>query len=146
MSFDRKNNRQASKCWTCSELWNCCWLLEMKFPDGAIVESEPTLDGKFKTLDRIVSCPNYKKEIMTPFAEDEKPAREYKKIKSRGKCKPVAMLDKNTGEVIKIHPSILEAAEAMKATRSNISSALRGASKTAVGYVWKYADKLEETN
>lgn len=53
----------------------------------------------------------------------------------------VKMIDKNTGEVIKVFGSQAGAAREMGINRKGITKACLGESKTYKGYIWEYADK-----
>lgn len=59
------------------------------------------------------------------------------------KIKPVYMLDKSTGNIIKKFTSISDAAKETGAQVANISAVARGRAKTTCGYKWKYANKEE---
>ena len=58
----------------------------------------------------------------------------------RGKRKSVTQYDKE-GNLIKIHPTILSAANKMQLDVATIGRALNGKFKTAGGYKWEYTDK-----
>lgn len=51
----------------------------------------------------------------------------------------VEQVDKNTGEVIALFDSIVEAAHSIGTSPQNINSALRGKQNTAGGFKWRYA-------
>lgn len=65
-------------------------------------------------------------------------------IKIRSTCfyrkKKVKMIDKKTGQVLKIYESI-QAAEIEHPTGHNISRACNGKRKSAGGYCWEYVDE-----
>lgn len=52
--------------------------------------------------------------------------------------KMVAMLDKETNEIIKVFPSIMEAERYFNTSKTHISTVCKGKRKTALGYGWKY--------
>ena len=54
------------------------------------------------------------------------------------RSKPVARLDKNTGEILEVFNSIHEADRIYKTGIGNISNVCQGKRKTAAGYEWKY--------
>lgn len=60
--------------------------------------------------------------------------QEQNKIKS---SKAVAKIDKNTGEIIEIYPSITEA-ERNNNCHTHIKDVCHGKRKTAGGYIWKF--------
>lgn len=56
-------------------------------------------------------------------------------------CRPVAMLDKNTNEILKVFPSVKEAERQMAnggKPQKHIGSVCLGKRKTSYGYKWKY--------
>lgn len=55
------------------------------------------------------------------------------------RLKPVKMIDKNTGEIIKEFISIRDARKETKINEGDISSVCNKKRKTAGGYVWKYS-------
>lgn len=56
---------------------------------------------------------------------------------------PIAMLDKNTGEILKVFPSAGEAGRYLKKNvgDAHIIAVCKGKRKTAYGYSWKYLKK-----
>ena len=149
MGFDKSNNGSGSLCWTCRPdvFWNCSWVVKSIFPDGCEVASalnSQTGTKKYEVLERVMVCPNHVKEKQKNTTADNLKVKHI--IKRRCQCKRVAMPDKLTGKVIEIHPSISEAANVTDIGRQSITANLRGRSKTAGGYVWKYADEMEVTN
>lgn len=83
--------------------------------------------GKCKGKDH----PNYGKHLS-------KETR--KKISnSKEKCR-VAMIDKSTGQIICVFPSITDAERETGINNPHICSCCKGRRKTAGGYIWKYAD------
>lgn len=56
---------------------------------------------------------------------------------------PIAMLDKNTGEILKVFPSAGEAGRYLKKNvgDAHIIAVCKGKRKTAYGYSWKYLNK-----
>lgn len=55
--------------------------------------------------------------------------------------KPVAQIDLNTGELLKIYPSIAEAEKEVP-TGKHISSVCKGKRKSAGGYGWKFLSEI----
>ena len=55
--------------------------------------------------------------------------------------KPVVQIDLNTGELLKIYPSIAEAEKEVP-TGKHISSVCKGKRKSAGGYGWKFLSKI----
>lgn len=55
--------------------------------------------------------------------------------------KPVLMIDKTTGNVIKEFESVREAGRQMKTSSSGISAVCLGKQKTAAGYIWKHKER-----
>lgn len=56
-------------------------------------------------------------------------------------CKPIAQLDKDTNEILKVFPSIADACRFLdKKGSGHISAVCQGNRKTAYGYKWKYLD------
>lgn len=53
------------------------------------------------------------------------------------RCKPVAQIDKSTGQIINIWPSVRECGR-NGFHQGNICSCCRGEQKTSKGYIWKY--------
>lgn len=56
--------------------------------------------------------------------------------------KKVAMIDKNTGEIIKIFNCVADANEYLGKPRNsdNISQCARDTNETAYGYIWRYEE------
>ena len=52
--------------------------------------------------------------------------------------KKVAMIDKNTKEILKVFPNMAEAGRYIGHNRSHIQNVCCGRRKTAYGYIWKY--------
>ena len=52
----------------------------------------------------------------------------------------VAQIDKDTGEIIRIYPSVREAVRSINGNRRNIKMVLSGVKKTSSGYKWEYVD------
>jgi len=68
---------------------------------------------------------------ITPISSTE--------VVRKKKCKKVAMIDKDSNEVLKIFNSSREATEYLgKSWHKNINVVCRGQRKTAFGYKWKY--------
>ena len=56
----------------------------------------------------------------------------------KNSCKTVAMLDKNTEEILKIFPSAREASKFLNKTPQHIRDVCLGKRKSAYGYKWRY--------
>jgi len=56
------------------------------------------------------------------------------------KGKAVAQVDPKTDKIMKVYPTIMEAAKAIKRYNTAISNALYGKSKTCAGYKWRFTD------
>ena len=78
--------------------------------------------------------------------------QEVKNIISEKNSKPVAMLDKGSGEVIQVFPSLAKASEYVieigRTTNKNafarISKICNGIDKSAYGYGWKFVEKCND--
>ena len=55
------------------------------------------------------------------------------------KPKQINQINPKTGEIIKVFPSITEAAKEVGIHKANISCALRKKCKTSAGYKWEYS-------
>jgi len=53
-------------------------------------------------------------------------------------AKPIRQVDINTGEVIAVYPSIIEASNNIKTNSNHISCAAKGKRKSCAGYKWEY--------
>lgn len=62
---------------------------------------------------------------------------------NKTKMKRVAMINYETGDIIKIFPSITEAGKKMNINSSNISMVCKNERPKAGGYSWKYVDELK---
>lgn len=58
-----------------------------------------------------------------------------------GMNKPVAKIDKESNNILKMYNSISEASEDMEITIQAISRCLNGRSKTSKGYKWKFVNE-----
>lgn len=65
-------------------------------------------------------------------------SQERRKNKELNLCKPVARLDKNTGEILEVFASIKEASKKYPQTNKHISAVCNGKRKSCGGYGWKY--------
>ena len=70
------------------------------------------------------------------LSEDTK--RKLSQARNGQGVKAVAMLDPNSGDTIRVYPSIREASEDINISSCCISNCCAGRSKTAGGYRWKY--------
>lgn len=70
------------------------------------------------------------------LSEDTK--RKLSRARKGQGIKAVAMLDPNSGDTIRVYPSIREASEDINISSCCISNCCAGRSKTAGGYGWKY--------
>lgn len=61
-----------------------------------------------------------------------------KKISKSQKRKPVAQMNKDTGEIIAIYESLSEAMRKTGAQITNISNCCKGKNRTAGNYIWKF--------
>lgn len=91
-----------------------------------------------KNVKKIIFAYDYPKE---EFKKDKE--NNYKKARQKEKeltGKNVAMLDKETGQVLKTFASLKEAERFLGKPKGNshISAACRGKRKTAYGYKWKF--------
>lgn len=75
------------------------------------------------------ACKNCQVSMLSPM-----------EVAAKAHGKPIAMLDKQTDEILDIFPSILQASYAITKTKAghrHISDAAKGKRKTAYGYKWK---------
>lgn len=71
--------------------------------------------------------------------------KEYKQRISKALSKPVLMLDKNIGDIIREFNSTTEAEKYLNAKGHHISCCCRNKRKTAYGYKWKYKEEGRES-
>ena len=87
------------------------------------------------------------KESVTKYFQENGPNKcnieKHRKAMAKSKGKPVIQYTKE-GEFVKQYISIKDADRLSGVTDSNIRQVLRNNTKTAGGYIWKYAPKLTE--
>lgn len=66
------------------------------------------------------------------------------KLTNNNHCKEIAMCDKNNGQIIKIFPSVNQAARYFNKSHSNIIATLKGRQKTCYGYKWIYIENQKD--
>ena len=84
---------------------------------------------------RIKTCAGY----IWKFADDNREIQPYK----NGHYIPVCQIDLQTREIINTYPYIQDAYRKTGVCASCIGECCRGKRKTAGGYIWEYADEVE---
>lgn len=87
--------------------------------------------------------PDMFKGENNPFYGKHHTEESLKKIKEASKRRqtPIAQLDKDTGEIIKIHDGVKDAEKALGVSHGWISKAAR-ANKVAYGFKWKFIESV----
>ena len=77
---------------------------------------------------------------ITHYTNPEKRGRKHKECTLALKYKAVVQIDKNN-KIINEFKSIKEAASTVNISSTHLCSALKGRSKTAAGFIWKYKEE-----
>ena len=77
------------------------------------------------------------------YAENKVDYKKHSKIMAKVNGKPVKQYDKD-GNFIKEYPCIAEGARQTSLTRKNVQACVSGYSKTAGGFIWRYADVTQQ--
>lgn len=90
---------------------------------------------------------NYKKENHPMYNKELSEAQKIgckvgASLIKEERRKPVAQLNKDTGEVIATFDGVREAARTLGYDNSSIAKCCRGVQKTAYGYKWEYIEKI----
>lgn len=94
----------------------------------------------------ILACCNNRQKYAGDFQWRKYKVKQLLPIQKHYACiKAVCQFDKNMN-YINIYNSITEAATVVGCQNTGISACLCGKQKTAGGYIWKYADEIEESN
>jgi hypothetical protein len=96
-------------------------------------------DGK--TIIEIHNLTNYDNGTIRKYLENNGITKKERTFRKNEKTrKPVAMLDKETEEIIKVFATSTDAEKFLQKTRSHqhISEVCKGKRKSAYGYKWKY--------
>ena len=105
-------------------------------------QSRPMSEEQKKKLSEIAK--NRSEEVRKKYSEARnKYIREHGTWSGAGK-KRVVQIDKNTLETIAIYDSETEAGKAIGREYTHIAQVCRGERKTAYGYIWRFADEVEE--
>lgn len=78
-------------------------------------------------------------------AETKEKMSQMRKGEKHPRCKKVAQINRQTGEVIKVFPYIKKASEETGINNSKICGCCRGKRKSAGGYFWEYIYEDEKT-
>lgn len=92
----------------------------------------------------IIACCRHKQKTARGFAWCYK--EDYEKVQQPqyvSRKKPVYQIDRNTLEIIKQWPGIVDAAQALQIGHSHIISCCKKRRATAGGYRWCYVDQYE---
>lgn len=113
-----------------------------KMRKSHIGQSRPMSEEQKKKLSEIAK--NRSEEIRRKYSEARKKyIAEHGTWPGAGR-KKVVQIDKNTLETIAIYDSETEAGKAIGHGYTHIAQVCRGERKTAYGYIWRFADELEE--
>lgn len=96
----------------------------------------PNPDNK-KEVDHIDTDPT--NNVVTNLRWVSPSENQFNELTYKRKCRPIIQFDIN-GYLIRKWDSLTAVQKELGITKGNISSCLRGASKTSGGYMWKYFD------
>ena len=65
---------------------------------------------------------------------------QYETVHTNNEAKCVEQIHSETGQVLRIYPSVTAAAKFMKISQSNISSCCNGKKQTCCGFKWRFYD------
>lgn len=105
-------------------------------------QSKPMSEEQKRKLSEIAK--NRSEEVRKKYSEARKRYIEEHGTWPGACKKAVVQIDKNTLEIIAIYDSETEAGRAIGHEYTHIAQVCRGERKTAYGYIWRFADELEE--
>ena len=125
------------------------FISEKPFPDAQVnhkdlnrknnhVDNLEWCDVKTNVRHAVENIPNRKEYLAKTMSAIGK---KYGHLGVEASKKPVAQIDKDTGEIINVFESAREAARLTGANWRNISQVCKGQKKTHRGYKWAFVDK-----
>ena len=87
-------------------------------------------------VDNLRWCTN-KENCNFPLAKKNRAQSKIGKLNTKI-SRPILQINKDTGDIIKEYPSIMEAERQLGIANTNISACCRDKAKSAGGYIWKY--------
>lgn len=112
-----------------------------KMRNSHLGQSRPMSEEQKKKLSEIAR--NRSEEVRKKYSDARKKYIAEHGCTGFGK-KSVVQIDKDTLETIAIYDSETAAGKAIGHEYTHIAQVCRGERKTAYGYIWRFADELEE--